>query len=368
VVRGVRGAVNTLRESVAIARPPRGAGAGPAVPGWRPVGEADVVAWLRRERARLERAGIEIVRHAPGKRLTARCTLTVVTADGRRERRTVFVKQYRRTDLAQRLARQLQTLEFRPGDPPVRFPRLLGLDARRGLVFIEALAGTDFAPEIAAGSARALEPAGALLATFHRGSAKVEKRVTRAGELARTRATAEAIARAWPDLAPALGRVRSTLARTAWGRGGGRALLHGSFRPNHLMTHDGALAVFDLESLRRGPAAYDLANWLAALDYYEVEGRLSAAARRRAARALVRGYRAAGGRESCARVLWLVSALLVQKQLYKLATRPSTGGRARASAQRRRAAALMARAERLAVRAAAAGSGAGLDRLERELA
>ena len=347
-----------------MARTPRVTGSGPAVPGWRPVEEADLVTCLRRgERARLERARIEIVRHAPGKRLTARCQLTLVAPDGRRERRTVFAKQYRRTDLAQRLARQLGTLEFRPGDPPVRFPRLLGLDARRGLVFMEALAGRDFAPEIARGSARTLEPAGELLATFHRASAQVEKRVTRASETARTRECAEAIVRACPDLAPALVRVRAALAATAWGRGGTRALLHGSFRPNHiLMGDDGTLAVFDLESLRRGPAAYDLANWITALDYYEVVGLLTAAARRRAARALVRGYRAGGGDESCARVLWFQAALLLQKQVYKLATRPSSGARGSV-----RAGALIARAERLAARAADVGPAAGLDRLEREL-
>ena len=366
--------MSTLRESVAIARPPRATNAGAAVPGWRPVDGADVVAWLNRsEGGRLERAAIEIVSHAPGKRLTARCRLTLVAPDGRRERRTVFAKQYRRTDLAERLARQLQTLEFGSGDAPVRFPRLLGLDARRGIVYMEALDGTPFAPEIARGSARALEPAGRLLATFHRGSARVDKRVTRAGELARMHECAEAIARACPALAPALERVRAALARTPWGgtraprgSGGARALLHGSFRPNHLLRHDGALAVFDLESLRRGPAAYDLANWIAALDYYEVEGGLTATARRRAVRALVRGYRAGGGGESCVRVLWFAAALLVQKQIYKLATRPASRGRA--SLHRARAATLMARAERLAARAAAAPPSAGLDRLERELA
>jgi aminoglycoside phosphotransferase (APT) family kinase protein len=331
------------------------------------VNEADLVAWLRRgpyAGARLERAGIVIVRHAPGKRLTARCRLHVLGADGTRRQLTVFAKQYRRTDLAERLARQLRTLRFAPGDEPVRFPRLLGLDARRGIVYIEALAGTNLAPRLAGSPARALEPAGALLAAFHRATAVVEKRVTRASELARTRECAEEIARVCPELEPALDRVRTSLARTAWGSRpggrGGRALLHGSFRPNHilLMNHGSALAVFDLESLRLGPAGYDLANWVAALHSQQSEGRLSAAARRRAVRALVRGYLAGGGGESCVRALWLTAALLVQKQVHKLATRGS-GTRARA---------LLTLAERLAARAATAGARGGLEQLERELA
>jgi aminoglycoside phosphotransferase (APT) family kinase protein len=365
--------MSTPRASVTTARPSSGGrnGSG-AVPGWRPVDATDVVAWLRREPhplGRLEQAEIAILRHAPGKRLTARCRLRLVAADGRRHRLTVFAKQYRRTDLAERLARQLRSLRFAPGDAPVRFPGFLGLDARRGIVFIEALAGTGFAPEIAAGPARALEPAGALLAAFHRASAEVEKRVTRAGELARTRECAQAIASAYPELASALDRVQARLAGTAWGRAGRRALLHGSFRPNHLLRHGGSLALFDLESLRRGPAGYDLANWITALHYQEAEGRLTPAARRRAVRALLRGYRAQGGGESCARVLWLAAALLVQKQVYKLATRPGPRAGARAPGSgRARARVLVARAGRLAARAAAAGAGAGLDRLERELA
>ena len=364
--------MSPLRASVAAARPPKAGGTGTAVVGWRPVDAQDLAAWLRRgphPRGRLERAEIEIVRHAPGKRLTARCRVQLVAPDGSRRQLIVFAKQYRRTDLAQRLARQLRSLRFAPGDVPVRFPRLLGLDPRRGIVFIEALAGAPFAPELATAPARALEPAGALLAAFHRASAAVEKRVTRAGERARTRECAEAIASAWPELGPALDRVREALARAAWGRGGARALLHGSFRPNHLLREDGVLALFDLESLRRGPAGYDLANWIAALHFQEAEGQLTASARRRAVRALLRGYRARGGRESYARVLWLTAALLVQKQVYKLATRPRrTGASARGSGTRARARVLVARAQRLAARAAAAGPGAGLERLERELA
>jgi len=355
--------VSTLRAPVAPARASRIGRRGDAL-AWRPVDEADVAAWLRRERGvgwRLERASIAIIRHAPDKRLTARCRLLLVAPDGGRQRLTVFAKQYRRTDLAERLARQLRSLRFAPGDAPVRFPGLLGLDPRRGIVFIEALDGRPFAPGVASAPGDALEPAGALIAAFHRASAEVEKRVTRADELARTRECAEAIAGIYPGLAPALGRVQALLARTAWGRGGARALLHGSFRPNHLLSHDGQLALFDLESLRLGPAGYDLANWAAALLYQQAEGLLPAAARRRAVRALLRGYRAHGGVESCARALWLTAALLVQKQAYKVAMRRRPAGRARARA-------LVARAERLAVRAAAAGAGAGLERLERELA
>jgi hypothetical protein len=300
---------------------------------------------------------LAIVRDVPGKRLTARCRLEVVTADGRRERTTVYAKQYRRRDLAERLARQLGSLQFAPGDPPVRVrvPGLLGLDPRRGIVFLEALAGTRFESTLATATAPELERAGALLAVFHRATAAVEKRVTRAGELARTRECAQEIAAVRPALAQALGRVVSLLAATPWSRAGARALLHGSFRPNHLLEHRGALAILDLESLRTGPAGYDVANWIAALHYAEVEGRLTTTTRRRASRALVRGYAAHGGTESRARVLWLTAALLVQKQLWKVVTRARPAG-----ADRIRT--LLARAERCAARAAAMDPGAGLER------
>jgi aminoglycoside phosphotransferase (APT) family kinase protein len=362
--------MSPTRNLVALQAPARGGGNG--APAWRPVEEADLVAWLRRDGARrvggdasqqLERVSITIVRHAAGKRLTARCRLVLVAPNGGRELLTVFAKQYRRRDLARRLARQLRTLRFAPGDPPVRFPKLLGLDARRGIVFMEALHGRPFAPELDGVPARSLEPAGALMAAFHRASAAVEKRVTRADELVRTRECADAIAQVYPDLVPALERLQSSLAHTAWGRSGRRALLHGSFRPNHLMVHGSELAVFDLESLRVGPPGYDLANCVATLHYQQALGRLSAPGRRRAVRALLRGYRAHGGDESCARALWLTAALLVQKQALKVATR----SRAQASS-RARTRALVARAEQLAARAAATPAGPGIERLERELA
>ena len=365
MVAGLRRAVSTVRTGAAIAKPPS----------WRPLDESDIVAWLRRDggwgdrgarRAvplELERASITIVRHAPGKRLTARCRLVLAAPDGGRELVTVFAKQYRRLDLAQRLARQLRSLRFAAGDTPVRFPKLLGFDARRGIVFIEALPGAPFTSRTESTPERALESAGALIAAFHRASAAVEKRVTRAGELARTRECAEAIARDHPELAPALARIQAQLERASWGRSGARKLLHGSFRPNHLMLHGNELAVFDLESLRVGPPGYDLANWVAALHYQQALGRLSAPARRRAVRALLRGYRAHGGDESCARALWLTAALLVQKQAFKVATRT----RALASS-RARARALVARAERIAARAASTPAGPGLERFEQELA
>jgi len=356
---------------VALVRPPA-RGGDLHMPGWRPVNEADLAAWIRRRRApashkaapALERASITVVRHAPAKRLTARCRLVLAAPDGSREIVTLFAKQYRRRDLAQRLARNLRSLRFAPGDPPVRFPRLLGLDARRGIVFIEALHGRLFAPELDRSPAGALERAGELIAAFHRASAAVEKRVTRADELLRTRECAQAIAGTFPELAPALARVQASLARTPWRRGGARALLHGSFRPNHLFRSAGALAVFDLESLRVGPPGYDLANWAAALRYQQTEGRLTAPARRRAVRALLRGYRSRGGEESCARTLWLAAALLVQKQAFKVATRSHGPGLGRA---RERARSLVACAERLATRAAATPAGEGLERLEQEL-
>ena len=336
----------------------------------RPPSREEIAAWLRRhpelggERDgarttwRLEDAAVEILRQSPGRGLTARCRLALVRPGGVRRRLTVIAKLYVRRDLARRLARHLRSLRFEPGGPGVRTPRLLGLDSRRGLVFMETLPGTSLEAALAsAGGEHELEAAGSLLALLHRGTARVEKRVTRAGELQRTAECIAMIAREFPVLAPRLERLKRALGRTPWPRAGRRSLLHGSFRPSHLLLHRGALSVFDLESLRLGPAGYDLANWAAALHYRELDQRISAGARRRATRALVRGYAAGGGRESCTRVLWLTAGLLVQKQLLKVAIRPRMRSAARART-------LLGRAEELAARAAAARPGAGLDRLE----
>ena len=335
----------------------------------QPLGAPELAAWLRgrprlglgREapsaRWRLERATVEILRNASGRRLTWRCRLALERAGGARRRMTVIAKQYARTDLARRLARHLRSLRFRPDGAAFRVPRLLGVDARRGVVFMEALPGTLLERAMLRSPLeRELTAAGALLARFHGGVARAEKRVTRADELARVRDAGEIVARTFPELSGPLGRIGETLAGVAWPRGRDRILLHGSFRPNHLVLHRGELGVLDLESLRWGPAGYDIANWIAALHYREAVRRLARAVRRRATRAMLRGYRGRGGDESCVRVLWLAAGLMVQKQVLKLATRPHA--RARECART-----LLAHAEALANHAATTHPGARLDRL-----
>jgi aminoglycoside phosphotransferase (APT) family kinase protein len=306
---------------------------------------------------RLEGASVDVLREIPGRRLTARCRLALSGADGERRRITLIAKHYARADLARRLARHLRTLRFGPGGPPVRIPRLLGLDGRRGLVFMEALPGDSLELALAGASLeRELEAAGALLANFHLGAALVEKQVTRQDELERVVEAEAAIAHAFPELGPRLAGLRRALQRMPWPSGGKPALLHGSFRPSHVMLHRGELALFDLESLRRGPAGYDLANWITALHYREAERRITRAARRRATRLLLRGFRAQGGDESCALVLWLAAALLLQKQVLKYAKRRHDRGRERART-------LLARAEGFSRLAEAAPASARLDAL-----
>ena len=305
----------------------------------------------------LEDAAVEILRNVAGRRLTARCRLALTGVDGERCRVTVIAKHYARADLARRLAKHLRSLRFRAGGPAVRIPRLLGLDGRRGLVFMEALPGQPLDRALPGASLeRELEAAGALLAKFHLGAALVEKRVTREDEMERVLEAEATIMHAFPELGPRLTDVREGLERMPWPRNGKAALLHGSFRPSHLMLHRGELALFDLESLRRGPAAYDLANWITALQYLEAERRITRAARRRATLSLLRGYRAQGGDESCVLVLWLAAALLLQKQVLKYAKRRHDRGRERART-------LLARAEGFSRLAEAAPASARLEAL-----
>ena len=168
--------------------------------------------------------------------------------------------------------------------------------------------------------------AGALLATFHRGRATSTKVVTPKGEREELRAASGLIATAFPALKPRLKqwvRAWKLLRRKPEVTS---ALLHGSFRLNHLMIEDERLAMIDLDSLRVGPPSYDIANWIASLYYLEAQGRIGAAQRVAIARGFLDGYaRHAAWEIPPAEVMWFLAGLLIHKQARKYATRFHAG-------------------------------------------
>jgi len=309
----------------------------------------------------LEETVMEVLRYVPGKRFTARCEILVKPENGsvvmpqprmgsadilsappqrgatsppvtealRSAIRLAFIaKQVNDAGKAKQSYRALRALEkIWPNDgesaaAKVRFPRALALYDSAAVVFIEALPGKNLEQALAEiDIAQVLPKVGALLASFHAAPKRVRKRVTRKNELEEVREASAAIASAFPEFKTPLQASLKTLRAWRWQDETPPALLHGTFRLNHIFIHDGQLALLDLDSLRNGHPAYDLANFLSALYYFETQGRLKTVQRRELARHFLAGYAQASPRAVApATVLWFLSSLLINKQASKYVT------------------------------------------------
>src|SRR5262249_45468209 len=156
---------------------------------------------------------------------------------------------------------------------------------------------------------------GAALAALHESRGRAGKRVTVASQRRDLREACGAIIRSCPGLRPRLEALCEELGATTPDSEERPVQLHGSFRLNHVLVAGPRVAFVDLDSLRVGPAAYDVANLLASLHYLEGEGRMDRRTRREIFRAFLAGYRGNGRPDPCPRaVLWFLSTLLIEKQ------------------------------------------------------
>jgi Ser/Thr protein kinase RdoA (MazF antagonist) len=280
---------------------------------------------------RLRRLETEVLRFVPEKRWTARCRATLKSGDGTERVVTFIAKQYNTEDKAKRLYRRLRSLRpgapGRPGHersaPALPVPRALAIHQSRALVFTEAMRGEileQVLPHIE------IEPVlgrvGAMLAEFHSARLKIGKSVSPKTEREEVREAARLITLVLPELSPRLEGLLETF-ETARNPKAPEALLHGSFRLNHVMIDGADLSLLDLDSLRTGPPAYDIANFLSSLYYLEAEGRLGTCERQQVARGFLEGYGAAARWDLPPEaVLWFLAGLLIDKQAIKYATRP----------------------------------------------
>jgi Ser/Thr protein kinase RdoA (MazF antagonist) len=290
-------------------------------------------AWMNGA-GRVEEARVTLLRYMPGKRATIRCRVRTVDAGGARTTWSCIAKQYADARRAEKLHRTLVALERAwAGSGPeacwaaktalaLRLPRALGLDAPRGIVFMDEVGGRDLSTLTAVDLETVLPAVGALLARFHQMPVGVcghdAKRVSRESELAETREALAEIGDGWPDLRPRLQTLFGALSSASVSTEAREVLLHGSFRLNHVLLDEQGLTLLDLESLRRGHPAYDLANAISSLHYAEAEGRLAPDTRRRVSHGLLRGYAAAvpEGVDTAA-LLWFLACLLINKQAWK---------------------------------------------------
>jgi hypothetical protein len=279
--------------------------------------------------ARIEEARVTILRYVPDKRVTSRCSLVLADGPGARRTWTCIAKQYADSEKARTLHRHLGALAGAwpgsrlDGDLVLRVPQPLALDYARGIVFVQDASGTDLSAALSEIDVEAVIPGvGTLLGLLHRTPGgvrvRVAKRVYRKGELEESRDALADIVRGLPEVQPQADALLGRLEATAIDAGALTVLLHGSFRLNHVLIDGAQLTLLDLESLRTGHPAYDLANFIAALHYAEAEGRIDAGLRRRVVREFLRGYGATvPWSVDPAAVLWFLASLLINKQAGK---------------------------------------------------
>ncbi|MDZ7291738.1 MAG: aminoglycoside phosphotransferase family protein, partial [candidate division KSB1 bacterium] len=289
----------------------------------------------RLQRWQVQETRMEVLRYVPGKRLTARCTVRMKRDDGDETNISFIAKQLNDGKKAEQSFHTLRALhkvwsshgfylaENAAALPaPAPFPRALALNKERAVIFIEELPGKNLAEALTeVDLAQVMPAAGALLAAFHRIPKQVKKRVSRKSELKEVRKALGTIGTAFPELEPRLQKLFGTLCALHWEDNTPMALLHGSLRLNHLVIHEGRLALLDLDSLRLGPPAYDLANLLSSLYYFEAQGRLSRSQRQQITRYFLEGYAAQAAWNLAPRVvLWFLISLLINKQALKYVT------------------------------------------------
>lgn len=270
---------------------------------------------------RLHNTRIEVLRYVPTKRFTARCEVTVDVQHEAPKDIRFIAKQFSDASKAKRLYRHLEALGQQEADG-VRVPRVLALDEDRALVLLEELPGTDLKQALPTIQVQpVMQAVGELLARLHGLSLRVRKTISRQSELEEVQHAIHTISAAVPVLRQRLCACLDQLSALHWDDTVPSVLLHGSYRLNHIFIHHGALALVDLDSLRVGHPAYDVANFLTALSYAEAQEQLSTSLRRDIVRFFLRGYAA---KQPYAlppiAVLWYVVSLLLNKQAYKYVT------------------------------------------------
>ncbi|MGH7494292.1 MAG: phosphotransferase family protein [bacterium] len=273
----------------------------------------------------------EILRYVPEKRCTMRCRIKIKAKGDLSKEISFIAKQLSDAEKAKRQYDDLVALRQAwsgngvaasavnaGSNPPVRVPQALAWDENSATVFLEEISGKSLERALAEiDLARVIPAVGGMLANFHGAHQRVQKSVSRAGELAEVHAVMEKIAAAFPVLQPRLRRLFNQLEMVQWDTSP-TTLLHGTFRLNHIFIQHDELALIDFDSLRMGHPACDLANFLSSLYYIEAQERLELSQRQNVARHFIEGYAAKAPLPvQPEALLWFLADLLIKKQAHK---------------------------------------------------
>jgi aminoglycoside phosphotransferase (APT) family kinase protein len=294
----------------------------------------DLTAWLtgratvlasrgrRGSRWHLRKAEMQLMQYHPGQRLTVRCRGLFEAEDGTEQHFAYIAKQFRKQKRARSVFRNLVSLgKHFDGSSSVRLPRALAFDDKTGLVMMEELPGTELEralPEVDLD--RVLPSVGAMLASFHQAPRRVRKTISRRSELEKVRGAAKTIGSVVSSVLPRLDACVSGCREARWADDAFTVMLHGAYRPKHVLIDGARLGLIDVDGIRMGHPAYDLAEFLASLYFLEAHERISPAVRQAAAQRFLAGYAAQALRRPTPNgVLWFLGTLLLHKHARKQA-------------------------------------------------
>ncbi len=272
---------------------------------------------------------IDVLRYVPGKRYTVRCHVKMQADSQKPVEITFIAKQLKNIKKAQKLYENLRDLpafwqqngtnRVPQASASIQIPKPLALEKEKGIVFLEDIPGENLADSLANIDIPAIMPSvGELLANFHCAGRTVGRTISIQGELKKLRESIRLVTKRLPELRPRLKSFYEKMSAKQPDASEIECLLHGTFRLNHIFIHEQKLALLDFDSVCTGHPAYDIANFISALYYFEFQQRMTTTQRVDITRYFLEGYSAnAKWPVSNDILLWHLANMLIKKQAHK---------------------------------------------------
>lgn len=267
-----------------------------------------------------------LIRYNPGSRLTWRYQFP---AEGGSpigkylSPRVFYVKTYRKKKQAQRayenarvLAGSFQQTEdrllpvapvaFQPEFHSVWYREITGKNLSRAVLSPDS---RFYLPQLAEGVSKLHNhPAAGLILKDYSPEAEERRLHSKTAKILQT----------YPEYEDSFATIASVLGARRKDLHTGDRLLHGTFRANHVLISETNFWLLDMDSIGRGPAEYDLANFVSAL-YFQMPGEKASGRVRELEEKLIGGYpKPKTPQVDRQTYYWYLAELLFRKQLYKI--------------------------------------------------
>ena len=272
------------------------------------------------------------VRYIPGNRLLWRYEFYPREENAPSIPRVFFAKTYRKKTVAERVFANTYQLEIKllEMDSPLLPPHPIALLLPLRTVWFENASGSNLLELLPQeGAASAFSQIARGLSLLHQLSPHgfVLKDYSLEKELVRFQKAKELINRATGEFREELEELEKLLTIYAPGAHSPMGLVHGTFRANHLIIGKNNIILLDADSVGTAPPEYDVANFLTALHFQGLRGKLDLNRIPQYEEQFLKAYlqAAPGGLRS--RLLnWYLSCLFIRKQATKILRQGQPGG------------------------------------------